>query len=30
MPIIWKTIAETPQIRVQSVRLIGPPSPTAG
>ena len=29
-PIAWKTTAATPQIRVQSVRLIGLPSPTAG
>ena len=30
MPIAWKTMATMDQIKVQSVRLIGGPSPTAG
>ena len=30
MPIAWKTTATTAQIKVQSVRFIGPPRPTAG
>ena len=30
MPIAWKITAATPQIKVQSVRLIGLPRPTAG